>query len=142
MTIRALFTHWTARIAFLLYATSLTVWLIGGSRAARLAWTSGLCVYLTHVAAAFQFLHHWGGGLYFNYAFTALLVLDVIWIWFSAETYRRRCRWIALVIHGFMAFMFFNATVIFVSGWVRWLGLMVTIVLGILWLRTRSAPID
>jgi hypothetical protein len=142
MTIGALFTHRTAWIAFLLYATGLAAWLTGRPRAARLAWTSGLCIYLTHVAAAFQFRHHWGGGLYFNYAFTAPWVLDVIWIWWSPETYRRRRRWIALVIHGFMAFMFFNATVIFVSGWVRWLGLMVTIVFGILWLRTRSAPID
>jgi hypothetical protein len=162
MTIGTLIIHWSARIAFLLYAASLAAWLIGRPRAARLAWTSGLGIYLTHVAAAFQFRHHWshnaayeetarqtadlfgvrwGGGLYCNYAFTAVWVLDVIWIWWSAETYRRRPRWITAIIHGFMAFMFLNATVIFVSGWVRWLGLMVTIALGVLWLRAR-APIS
>lgn len=159
MTIGTLLTHWSARITFLLYAVSLAAWLLGRSRAARLAWTTGLCAYLVHVAAAFHFRHHWshdaayeetarqtaelfgvrwGGGLYCNYAFTAVWALDVIWIWWSAETYRRRRRWIGMIIHGFMAFMFFNATVIFVSGWVRWMSLIVTSALGILWLRTRG----
>lgn len=61
------------------------------------------------------------GGLYGNYAFTAVWALDVI----------------AAVIHCFIAFLFFNAAVVFVSGWVRWLGLTVAIALGILWLRRR-----
>ena len=160
MNFGTLFTHWSARIAFVLYAATLAAWLIGKPRAARLAWTSGFLVYLTHVAAAFHFRHHWshdaayeetarqtaellgvrsGGGLYCNYAFTAVWAFDVIWIWWRAETYRRRRRWITAVIHCFMAFMFFNAMVVFVSGWVRWLGLTVTITLGILWLRMRRA---
>ena len=110
-------------------------------------------MYLTHVGATFQLRHHWshnaayeetarqtaalfgvrsGAGLYCNYAFTLIWALDVIWIWWSPPTYRRRPRWMAALIHGFMAFLFFNATVVFVTGWVRWLGVMVSIALGIL----------
>ena len=68
-----------------------------------------------------------GAGLYCNYAFTAVWALDVIWIW-------SRPRSIAPA-HSFMAFLFFNATVVFVSGWVRWLGLTATVILGILCVR-------
>jgi hypothetical protein len=64
-----------------------------------------------------------------------------MWIWWSPETYRRRRRGITVAIHSFMAFLFFNATVVFVSGWVRWLGLTATVALAILWFRARkTAP--
>jgi hypothetical protein len=78
-----------------------------------------------------------GSGLYFNYAFTGVWALDVVWIWRRAETHRRRPRWITIAIHSFMAFMFFNATVVFVSGWLRWLGLAATVALSILWWSKR-----
>ena len=153
MTIGTLLTHWSARLAFLLYAVAVAAWLVRKPRAARLAWTSGFLLYLAHVTAAFHFRHHWshsaayeetarqtaalfgvhsGVGLYANYVFTAIWALDVIWMWWSPDTYRRRPRWIAVAIHGFIAFMFFNATVVFVTGSVRWLGLTVTIALGML----------
>jgi len=158
MTNGTLFIHWSARVAFLLYAGALAAWLIGRPRAARLAWTSGFVIFLAHVAAAFQWAHHWshsaaydetarqtaalfgvrsGIGLYCNYLFTAVWAFDVVWLWWSAETYWRRPRWIAAMIHGFMAFLFFNATVVFVTGWVRWIGLIVFLALGVLWLRMR-----
>ncbi len=65
-------------------------------------WTAGCLCYLLHVAAAFQFVHHWshtsayahtarqthlvtgwnwGGGLWINYAFTLWWPLDVLWCW-------------------------------------------------------------
>jgi hypothetical protein len=159
MTMGTLFIHWSARVAFLLYAAALAAWLLRKPRAARLTWTFGFLVFLTHVAAAFQWVHHWshsaayeetalqtaallgvnsGVGLYCNYAFSAVWALDVIWLLGSAETYRRRPLWIAVAIHGFMAFMFFNATVVFVTGWVRWLGAIASLALGVLWLRTRQ----
>ena len=161
MTIGTPIIHWTARIAFLLYAVALASWLVRRSRMvrlARLAWTCGLILYLAHVAAAFHFRYHWshdaayeetarqtaslfgipsGAGLYCNYAFTAVWACDVIWLWWNAETYRRRRRWITLVIQSFLAFMFFNATVVFVSGWMRWMGLAVTAAFGMLWWSTK-----
>jgi hypothetical protein len=152
--------YWSARVAFLLYVAALAGWLTGKNRLARLAWTCGFLAYLIHVGAAFHFHHHWshsaayeetarrtaelfgvrsGGGLYCNYAFTVVWALDVVWIWQSAETYRRRPRWIGWAVHSFIAFMFFNATVIFVSGSARWVGVAATVGIGILWLRTRRS---
>jgi hypothetical protein len=157
----ALCTVWTARIAFVFYAAALAAWLTGRPRLARGAWTSGFLVYAAHVAAAFHFYHHWshdaayddtarqtaelmgepyGGGLYANYLFTALWALDVAWICLSPDSYRRRPRWISRSVHAFMAFLFFNAAVVFVSGWFRWLGLAITAALVLLWLRSRSKP--
>jgi hypothetical protein len=150
---------WTARIAFLFYAGALAAWLTGRARAARSAWTLGLLIYCSHVTAAFQFHHHWshtaayeetarrtaelfgvrsGAGLYFNYVFTVVWTFDVIWLWRSAETDRARPAWLAVAIHSFMAFLFFNATVVFVSGWVRWLGLTSALALCILAWHSRA----
>ncbi len=138
-----LLTLWTIRLACILYFAALLGW-------RRWAWTAGLIAYLTHVAAAFAFRHGWshdaafretarrtdelfgvqsGAGLYFNYAFTAVWLADVVWLWTSGDTYRTRPRWISVSIHAFMAFMFFNATVVFASGWVRWLGVAATAIL-------------
>jgi hypothetical protein len=160
MTAGTALTLWSARAAFLLYACALAGWLSGKPRAARLAWTCGFVVYLSHVAAAFQFHHHWshaaayaetarqtaelagvrwGWGIYLNYLFTLVWACDAIWIWWSPQTHRWRPRWISAAIHSFMAFLFFNATVVFVSGPVRWLGLTVTAALGIQWLYGRRA---
>ena len=161
MTVGTALTLWSARAAFLLYACALAGWLSGKFRAARLAWTSGFVVYLGHVAAAFQFHHHWSHaaayaetarqtadlvgvrlnwGIYLNYLFTMVWAFDVIWIWWSPQIYRRRPRWISVSIHSFMAFLFFNATVVFGSGPVSWLGLTVTAALGIRWShRIRAA---
>ena len=155
-----LLTSWTARLAFLLYAAALAAWLTARPRAARLIWTSGLLVYLSHVATAFHFHHDWshaaayeetarqtaalfgvrsGGGLYWNYTFTAVWMLDVLWMWIGRETHRRRPVWLAAGIHGFMAFLFFNATVVFGSWWIRWVGVAGFAGLGILaWGRRRG----
>jgi hypothetical protein len=164
MRIGTLLTLWTARIAFLLYLVAIVAWLTGNPRHARLAWISGLLVYLSHVASAFQFQHHWshsqafeetarrtgellgfrsGVGLYFNYAFTVVWSMDAGWIWWSPETYRRRPQFIDVAVHAFMAFMFFNATVVFASGWPRWLGLTAVVaIIGLWWALWRAPWID
>jgi len=156
-----LLTLWTVRVACVLYVLALAAWLTRKGQCARLLWTFSFACYLGHVASAFAFQYHWshhtayeetarhtaelfkvrwGGGLYFNYLFTALWALDVIWIWWNTGNYRKRPRWINVVLHSFLAFMFFNATVVFASGAVRWLGLTAVLVLGGLWYRTQ--PID
>jgi hypothetical protein len=40
-------------------------------------------------------------------------------------------RW---ALHAFMAFMIFNGTVIFETGWIRWAGAALFVALGTLWL--------
>ena len=150
-------TLWTIRLACILYFAAL---LSTGSWR-RWTWTAGLVAYLTHVAAAFAFQHGWshaaafretarrtgelfsvesGAGLYFNYAFTVVWLADVVWLWMSGDSYRTRPRWVAVSVHAFMAFMFFNATVVFASGGVRWLGVAATAVLLLTHTRARVRP--
>lgn len=136
-------------------------------RFARLAWTVACVALLAHVACAFNFYHgwshesayidtarqtndvfglNWGGGLYINYAVMLGWVLDVAWWWLRGlGSYRRRCLPLVAAWHGFLLFIFFNATAVFKSGPARWAGLCVCLGLCFVWwpavrgLLTRSA---
>ncbi len=150
----------TIGVATILYVLSVGAWLIHRDRPARISWTVACAFYLIHVAAAFQFYHgwshaaayqhtadqtarvigmSWGGGLYFNYVFTILWIADVVWWWRGLANYRDRPAWITATIQWFFAFMFFNATVVFASGFVRWFGVAATLVLAGLALRRCGA---
>jgi hypothetical protein len=154
-----LLTLWTIRAAAALYAVSVVAWLRRRDRSARLTWTIACLLYLAHVACAFNFYHHWshsaayedtsrrtaellgmhwGGGIYFNYIFTVVWMTDVIWWWRGLALYRSRPRWIHTSVHTFFAFMFFNATVVFATGSVRWLGLIATAGLVFVWWQSGS----
>jgi hypothetical protein len=125
-------------------------WLKHSDRSARVTWTIACALYLVHVWAAFQFNHgwshaaayqhtasqtaqvtgiRWGGGLYFNYVFTAIWIADVSWWWRGLASYRNRSVWINRTIHWFFALMFFNAAVVFATGFVRWFGVAATLAL-------------
>lgn len=152
-----LLTRWTVRAALALYALAL-VWRLEGksSRAARWMWTIGCVAFVVHVLCAFGFFHHrshmeayaetarrtkelvgwdWGGGVYFNYAFALVWILDSIWWWSGIEKYERRSRIVEWLIQGFMAFMWINATIVFGSGVIRWVGAAVTFALMFLYYR-------
>jgi len=150
-------TLWTIRAAAILYAVSVIAWLRRHDRSARLTWSLACLLYLAHAVCAFNFYHHWshsavyedtaqrtaqltgmswGGGVYFNYIFTVVWIMDVIWWWWrGVALYRSRPQWIHTSVHTFFAFMFFNATVVFAAGPVRWLGLAATAALGLVWWR-------
>jgi len=165
MTNGQLFTLWSIRISAATYVASLSL-LLGPRnerfrKAYRIAWTAGCILYLAHVCGAFQFFHawshlaayrqtarqtrelfgmEWGGGLYFNYLFSLFWVADVLWSWSNFDAYQNRPRWVGATIHSFLAFMFFNATIIFASGFTRWFGICATMELAILiWRRTEIA---
>lgn len=108
----------------------------------RRLWTFAWLVFLTHVAAAFQFVHHWShveaatatdrraleligrpapNGIYYNYAFLLVWTFDVAWLWLAPQSYARRPRPIGWLIHGFLLFIVVNATIVFGHGPVRWL---------------------
>jgi hypothetical protein len=128
---------------------------VGWERAARLAWTFACSALFAHVACAFHFYHgwghesayldtarqtyevfglDWGGGLYINYALMAGWVIDVAWWWLRGpDSYRRRPRTLTFVWHGFLLFIFFNATVVFKSGAARWAGLGVCLGVSAVW---------
>ena len=152
----ALLTRGTIWLALVLYALSdflrwrtrtrprLESW-------ARWGWSAGLCVYLAHVAAAFHYYHdwshaaayadtarqtedvfgvNWGGGIYFNYGFTAVWLEDTLWWWLAPGSFQRRPRYVDATIRAFFLFMIFNAAVVFPTGLSRWVGLGIVIGVG------------
>jgi hypothetical protein len=105
-----------------------------GAREARIAYTWGCAMCLLHVAVAFHLAHAWshaaavehverasgfGAGLYVNYAFAGVWVADVVWAWVAFESYASRPRWLNWSVHGFLAFIMFNAAVVFNTGFTR-----------------------
>jgi hypothetical protein len=76
---------------------------------------------------------NWGGGLFVNYLFALAWLSDVLWWWIARETYEKRPCWLTTIYHAFFIFMVFNATVVFASGPVRWLGIAICAGLGVLW---------
>lgn len=66
----------------------------------------------------------WGGGVWLNYLFALVWITDGVW-WVTHPTgHARRSRWLKWGTHGFLAFMLFNATVIFGSTMARFLGII------------------
>lgn len=153
------FTRFTIWVTLTLYSAGVALWALSRKkesreRTARLVWTIACISLLAHVVCAFQFYHRWshdlayketanrtfdvvgldwGGGLYINYALMAGWVADVIWWWRGLEVYRRRPRVLVAVWQGFMLFIFFNATVVFKTGPLRFAGLFLSCGLCLLW---------
>jgi hypothetical protein len=114
-------------------------------RLARAFWCLGFASFFIHVLAAFHHYHSWshaeavahvesvsglGQGLWFSYLFTVLWGLDVLtWLAWPGW-YARRPRWIDVALQSYMAFITFNATVVYESGWIRWAGAVMFLVLG------------
>lgn len=142
--------RWSIWLALLLYVIAVALLLqrnTGRRAAARWPWTAGCALYLCHVALAFAAYHgwshaaayeatriesrqvvgvDWGGGLYVNYAFTALWIADVVWWWGAGHRrYLHRNGVATALLHGFFALMVFSATVVFETGWLRVAGLAV-----------------
>jgi hypothetical protein len=127
-------------------------------RIARISWTVACIALIAHVASAFHFYHswshgqahddtarqtaavfglEWGGGLYVNYALIAAWLADVAWWWYSLERYRLRPASLVAAWQGFLLFVFFNATVVFETGAVRLIGLVLTLSICSVWWLTR-----
>jgi hypothetical protein len=159
-----LLTRWTVRVAVVFYVAALAARRFS-FRWSRLTWTAGCVAYLLHVAAAFHYYHHWshdvayestaqqtqevvgfdwGGGLYFNYAFTLVWFIDAVWWCINPERYLTRPRVVEWAVQGFLGFIVFNATVVFATGFSRWLGVIACILLAIVWLwpRKERANVD
>jgi len=124
---------------------------------ARLAWTAGAVFLLAHTALAFQLRHgwshaaalrdtalqteavtglDWGGGLYVNYAFVSLWVVEAAWWWVAPIGYRRRSRLLRRLTRTFFLFMFANGAIVFARGPVRILGALA--ILAVLWAWYRA----
>lgn len=109
----------------------------GWLRLAAFTWVLAVLMHLVHVAVAFDLFYRWswgravrnteevagfGEGLYVNFAFAIVWAADAAWLALLPTSYARRPRWVGWAVHGFLAFITFNATVVFGSPPVRWAG--------------------
>jgi hypothetical protein len=135
-------TRWSVRLAVACYlgrvGLDLGVWPTrfksARIRRARWLWTAGCVFYLVHVLCAFAFFHawsherayrhtasqtaavtgiEWGGGLYINYAVTAIWIFDVCAWWIGGPPWPYGRRIYCWTLHAIFAFIVFNATVVF-----------------------------
>jgi hypothetical protein len=144
-------TRQTARVAVLFWGVAAAALLLNRRTDAKWIWTLACAAYLVHVATAFDRVHHWshaaafdhvqqvggfGVGIFVSYTFSLLWIADVAWWWLGPSSYDSRSRWLEGGIHAFMAFVVFNGTVVYESGFIRWTAVLMFISLGILaWLQ-------
>lgn len=145
------FTRHTARVAVLFWGIAVAARLLRvGRKDARWLWTLACGAYLIHVAAAFEHIHRWshaaafdhveqvsgfGAGIFISYLFTFIWLADVLWWWIGPFSYESRPMWLALGLHSFMAFVVFNGTIVYESGFIRWASIAIFVGLGLLLIR-------
>ncbi len=101
---------------------------------AAIIWTLGCVLTWIHIAVAFHLGHGWshkaawehtrqvggyGDGIFVNYAFALVWLVDVLWAWATLAPYGKRPQWLNWTIHSFMAFVVLNAAVVFGSQELR-----------------------
>lgn len=159
------FTRFTIWVTLAAYSVGLALLALSRKKqrleqSARLAWTIACLSLLIHIACAFHFYHewsqdsayqetarqtaevfglNWGGGLYINYALMLGWIADVVWWWRGLDGYRRRPAALVAIWQGFLMFIFFNATVVFETGPLRYTGLFLCLGLCLLWWRSAAS---
>ena len=98
--------------------------------ATRLCWAGACALLWVHIAVAFHLGHGWshraawehtrtvggyGDGIFVNYAFALVWTADAAWALAAPGSYRTRSRWLHGAVHGFLAFVVFNAAVVFAT---------------------------
>lgn len=122
-------------------------------------WMLGFITFVVHFISAFHYKYEWshakalevtakqtfqitgmetGIGLYFNYFFTLTWLSDLLWLKLANQSYENRPQWLSHTIHGFIAFMWFNATVIFGSLIGQFIGSIAFLGLGSLWVYRQK----
>lgn len=123
-------------------------------------WLAGVLLLLLHFALAFHLRHgwshaaavaataaqtkaltgfDWGGGVWLNYLLAIVWLLDALWLRFHAASHARRPLWQSAAIHGWLAFLWLNATVVFGATPARVFGAAgLAIIAGVRW-RGKAA---
>jgi hypothetical protein len=142
-----IWTRISADLAAVCYVMAVACGLLFANRRThmRLWWTAGAIVLTAHVVLAYGLVHAWShaaavaetiertrratgwdvpAGIWFNFVCLLVWLADVAWWWLSPTGYERRDRtapgrWWGWFVHAFLAFMMFNAAVVFVEGPVR-----------------------
>ena len=76
-----------------------------------------------------------GWGVWVNYLFAAVWLADTLWLTAATHSYARRPRWVGYTVHGFLAFVMFNATVVYGQPATRLAGCVWFAILGYCWWR-------
>jgi hypothetical protein len=94
----------------------------------RGTWLFGSLLLVEHVVTAFHLGHGWshaaawehtrrvggyGDGVFVNYAFVLVWLADALWLCAAPRAYLARRRGLHWAVHGFLAFVVFNAAVVF-----------------------------
>ncbi len=132
------FTRNTVRLSLLFYAAALTLMMTTGRvRLARWCWTLAWAALVIHLGMAFHHYHGWshadavrrtrevsgfGEGVYVSYLLALAWTVDVAAWWLRPAWRARRSPWFGRVLHGFMLFVVFNATIVYGTGAIRWVG--------------------
>jgi hypothetical protein len=140
-------TRQTARVAVLYWAVAAGALLLRFHEFARWCWALGAAAFCVHVATAFDQVHGWshaaamrhveavsgfGPGLFVSYACTLLCVADAAWWVVAPASYDARPAWLDRAVHGFLAFVVFNGTVVYEAGFIRWAAVVIFAALGAL----------
>lgn len=141
-------TRQTARVMTFLWAVAMAGRIrLGRTPVTRAWWTAACLAFVVHVATAFNRIHGWsharafdhveetsgyGPGVFVSYAFTILWMADVLYWLIRPVDYASRSRPREIALHGFFAFIMFNGTVVYETGFIRWAGLAMFAGLGIL----------
>jgi hypothetical protein len=153
----------TVRLCLLYYAITVSLmlllqpadWTAYSTRGAttRWFWTLAWAAFMVHLVMAFHHAHDWshaaavkhtedvsgfGPGIYFSHFFTLVWTADVLFWWLCPLRYARRSRWIDRMLHGFMLFMIFNATVVFETGLIRWASIAFLTALASVWILAKG----
>ena len=160
-------TRGTVWLALSLYvaAEMVAAFRTGASTSAIARWLSGLgaAIFLLHVVCAFHFYHqwsqavayadtarqtaefsgwNWGGGLYLNYLFAFVWLIELTWSGASPTTFAHRPRWIGRAVRVFFMSMIFNGAVVFARSPMRWYGLVLCVLLVVCWWRFWKQAAD
>ena len=114
---------------------------------------TGLAFAIVHTVLSFAVVHGWshadavrntaiqtdavfgvpfGAGVYVNYVFFAVWLLDLAW-WRRAGGVHQRSRALTLAFHAFYLLIIVNAAVVFAVSWRRLLGGILVLVLLAAW---------
>lgn len=115
-----------------------------GKPAAKPLWTIGLSLYILHILFAYHVFYRWnntiawdrtasqtaevvgvktGVGLLVNFAFAAILFLDLVQQWRNKKPYRN-------LIDALVLFMIVNGAIVFGHGPVRWFGILLLLIVA------------
>ena len=74
-----------------------------------------------------------GFGIWLNYLFIIVWLLDALWMNGFTKGYFARHRAFNWLIYGFLGFIAINGAIVFESGPVRWVGILAILVLVVIW---------